>query len=220
MRFRGWPPDALRWFEGLAANNTREWFQAHKATYDDCVREPFEALLEQVAPDFGEGKVFRPHRDVRFSPDKSPYKTYAAAVIERPAGGAWYVALNVNGLMAAAGYYHLARDQLQRYREAVADDRSGPELDTILRDLDRAELDIGSEDMLATAPRGYPRDHPRVELLRHRGMHVWRQFPPRKWLSTPAAASRVTGVWTTSRPLVEWLDRHVGASTEPPDRRP
>src|SRR6266536_95846 len=97
--FAGWPPEALAWFEGLEADNTRAWFQANRAAYERSVRAPLEALVAELQPSFGEVKVFRPNRDVRFSADKSPYKTQASAVV-----GGYYVQLSANGLLAGAGY--------------------------------------------------------------------------------------------------------------------
>ena len=80
--------DACRFYEELAEDNSRDWFAANRARYEAEVRAPLEYLLDDLADEFGEGKVFRPNRDVRFSKDKSPYKTNAAAVIERDGGHA------------------------------------------------------------------------------------------------------------------------------------
>jgi uncharacterized protein (TIGR02453 family) len=207
--FRGWPPDALRWFAGLEADNSRDWFHANRATYDDAVRGPMEALLAELEPAFGEGKVFRPNRDTRFSADKSPYKTNCAAVVPRSEGGAFYVSVSADGLHVAAGCYMMSRDQLDRFRRAVADDRAGPALERVVGALERERFDVGYET-LKTAPRGYPKDHPRVRLLRHGGLTAGRVHPPRKWLHTAAAKDGVVEVWTAVAPMHEWLDRHVG----------
>jgi uncharacterized protein (TIGR02453 family) len=210
LAFRGWPPEALRWFEGLEADNTREWFHANRATYDEAVRGPLEALLAEVEAEFGEGRVFRPNRDTRFSANKEPYKLNSAAALHRPQGGAYYLSISADGLHVAAGYYMMSRDQLDRFRQAVADERAGPALEPIVEALERAGYDVGYET-LKTAPRGYPRDHPRVRFLRHSGLTMSRVHPPRKWLHTAAAKDRVVEAWRAAAPLHEWLDRHVGA---------
>jgi uncharacterized protein (TIGR02453 family) len=224
--FQGWPEEALAWFEGLERDNSRAWFQAHRDTYERCVRAPLEMLMAELAPAFGqasapgqaaevaaEAKVFRPNRDTRFSSDKSPYKTTAAATV-----GAFYVQVSADGLMAAAGYHHMAPDQLERYRAAAADD-PGEELARLLAGYERDDLELWGEE-LRTAPRGYARDHPRIALLRRKGVVVGRHDPPAPWLHTPAARDRVEELWTAARPLVAWLDREVGRSELPERARP
>jgi uncharacterized protein (TIGR02453 family) len=214
MRFTGWPPEALTWFEGIEADNSRTWFQAHRDVYDRAVRGPLEALLAEVAPEFGEGTVFRPNRDTRFSADKSPYKTAAAATIRRPTGGSYYVQVSAEGLLSGVGYYPLARDQLERFRRAVAGEGDGPAFAAVVEDLRAKGFNVSGHDPLKSAPRGYPKDHPRVEFLRLRDLLVGVDHPPRKWLATRAALDRVVGPWRTAAPLLDWMDRVVGPSVE------
>jgi uncharacterized protein (DUF2461 family) len=79
MAFTGWPVEAVEFYEGLQADNSKVYWDAHKSVYSDCVRAPMEQLLGELADEFGPGKLFRPYRDVRFSADKTPYKTSCAA---------------------------------------------------------------------------------------------------------------------------------------------
>ncbi len=210
-RFAGFGPGATRFYEELAANNTREWFHANRRWYEDDVRAPLEHLLADLAGEFGEGKVFRPNRDTRFSKDKSPYKTAAAAVIERSGDGAHslYLQLSAEGLMVAGGAYMLPSDLLARMRAAIDDDRAGPELERIVGDLRDRGATAGTHDELKTAPRGYPKDHPRIELLRWKGVIAWFDHPPGPWLSTAEARDRVVEGWRAIAPLNAWLDAHV-----------
>jgi uncharacterized protein (TIGR02453 family) len=212
-RFTGWPPEAMDWLAGIEANNSRDWFHANRATYDAAVRGPLEALLDDATDEFGEGKAFRPNRDTRFAADKSPYKTNVAAVIPRPAGGAFYLSLSSSGLYVGAGYYMMGKDQLERFRAAVADDRTGPAVEQVVADLRARGLELGGE-ALTSAPRGYPKDHPRIELLRRKGLVAGREHPPRAWLHTRAAEGRVFDVWRAVAPMHGWLDDHVGPSRE------
>lgn len=215
--FCGWPDAALEFYRGLERENNRAFWLAHKDTYERDVKAPFEALSDLVADEFGPLHVFRPNRDVRFSKDKSPYKTRCYAVTEGQGGEAYYVELSAQGLVVATGYWMMANDQLDRYRHAVDDDHAGAALERIMADL--AEQKLANEAPgLKTAPRGYPRDHPRVELLRHKSVAVMRRYPPARWLGTPAAADHIVGVWRAARPLNDWLAAHVGPSTEPPPR--
>ena len=120
MSFQGWPEEALDFYEGLEADNSKTYWTAHKAVYEAMVLGPMTELLDELAPGFGEPKIFRPYRDVRFSKDKSPYKTHIGALV-----GDGYVQLSAAGLAAGSGMYGMAPDQLDRYRTAVADDQAG-----------------------------------------------------------------------------------------------
>ena len=81
MTFRGWPVEAIEFFEGLEADNSKTYWQRNKEVYDSMVRVPMEELLAELGPEFGESRIFRPYRDIRFSADKSPYKTNIGATV-------------------------------------------------------------------------------------------------------------------------------------------
>jgi uncharacterized protein (TIGR02453 family) len=219
MTFRGWPVEAIEFYEGLVADNSKAYWTANKQTYDEAVHGPTAALLEQVAPEFGAGKIFRPYRDVRFSADKTPYKTGIGAVASKDPGTVHYVQISADGLFVGTGYYHMAKDQLERYRRAVDDDKAGAKLETLVADMSKGGYDVHGSDALKTAPRGYPADHPRIELLRYKGITVSKGWPPAAWLGTARAADRVVKVWRDAKPFNEWLKKHVGPSTEPPTER-
>jgi uncharacterized protein (TIGR02453 family) len=215
MSFRGWPAEALEFYEGLEADNTRAYWSDHKADYEKVVKAPMEALLAELAPRFGQGRIFRPYRDVRFSKDKSPYKTAIAATL---AGGG-YVQLSADGLAAGCGMYDLMPDQLQRYRDAVVDDRTGRALTRIVNRLRADGIEVTAHETLKTAPRGSPRDHPRIELLRMKGLVTWKQWPVARWLGTAQAKARIVDFLVASRPLNKWLHANVGPSTLVPSPR-
>jgi uncharacterized protein (TIGR02453 family) len=206
MAFRGWPAEALEFYEGLAADNSRAYWQAHKEVYERDVRAPMTALLEELEPEFGAGKIFRPYRDVRFSADKSLYKDHIGATLEH--GG--YIQLSARGLAAGSGMYMMDSGQLARYRSAVAADVTGERLRGIIAQVAGQGLEVGGHEQLKTAPKGYPRDHPRIELLRYKGLITWRQWPVEPWLGTGAARDRVGEFLRASRPVNEWLAEHVG----------
>lgn len=207
MAFSGWPAEAIEFYEGLAADNSKSYWQAHKPDYDELVYLPMSELLAELEPEFGEGKIFRPYRDVRFSRDKSPYKTTIAATLAR--GG--YVQFSAEGLAAGCGMYMLTPGQLERYRKAVAADGSGEKLAAIVAAIRAADIDITAHDTLKTAPKGYPKDHPRVSLLRHKGLISWKQWPAAEWLGTKEAKTRIVDFLHVSAPLRDWLSGHVGA---------
>jgi uncharacterized protein (TIGR02453 family) len=212
MAFRGFPAEAIEFYEGLEADNTRAYWQDHKKEYEELVKRPMVELLAELAGEYGEGKIFRPFRDVRFSKDKAPYKTAIGATLER--GG--YVQFSAQGLAAGAGYYVMMPDQLDQYRRAVDDDKSGEELVRIAAALTKAKIDVTGHDTLKTAPKGYPKDHPRIDLLRHKGLIAWKQWPVAAWMGTAKAKQRVVDFFVASRPLIHWLDTNVGPSAMPP----
>ncbi len=202
-------------YEGLEADNTKAYWQAHKGVYDECVRAPMEALLAELEPEFGAAKVFRPYRDVRFSADKSPYKSAIGASLEK--GG--YVQLSADGLMAGCGMYHMTSDQLQRFRLAVADDEAGGNLAALLGRLRQKGIEVAAHESLKTAPRGFPRDHPRADLLRQKGLITHQSWPAGPDVATPSPKRWVVTFLRASQPVQQWLDRHVGPSRSQPERR-
>ena len=206
MRFTGWPVEAVEFFEGLQDDNSRSYWQAHKAVYDQCVKAPMEALLAELEHDFGPGKVFRPYRDVRFSADKTPYKLNCAAHLT---GG--YVSVSADELFVGSGLYMPLPDDLKRYRAAVDSDRAGRDLEAIVRALRTAKYDVGAHDAVKTAPRGYPADHPRIELLKLKGITMARAWPVGGWLGTRKAKDRVVATLEAARPLNAWIAEHVRA---------
>lgn len=210
MAFGGWTDAILDFYDGLEVDNSRSYWQAHKVVYDEQVRAPMQALLDELSGEFGEAKIFRPHRDIRFSPDKTPYKTHIAATLADHA----YLQLSPAGLAVARGSYSFSKDQLVRYRRATAQDLPGEALTKVVNDARAGGLSITAASSLATAPRGYPRDHPRIELLRMKGLATWKQWPVEPWLATAKAKSKVISVLRASVPVVQWLDAHVGAAQE------
>jgi uncharacterized protein (TIGR02453 family) len=205
MTFKGWPVDAVEFYEGLQADNTRTYWQEHKSVYERCVKAPMEELLAELADDFGAGRVFRPYRDVRFSRDKTPYKLNCAAHL--PGG---YISFSADGLFVGSGLYMPEPDQLRRFRAAVADDTSGTELESIVATLRTGGYDVGAHELLKTAPKGYPKDHPRIALLQHKGIVMSRSWPVGAWLGTRKAKDRVVTCLEAARPLNAWLERDTG----------
>jgi uncharacterized protein (TIGR02453 family) len=206
MAFTGWPEEALEFYEGLAADNSKTYWAEHKAVYTDKILGPMTELTEELAAEFGEPKIFRPYRDIRFSADKSPYKTHCGAVI----GGTGYVQLSAEGLGAGAGMWQMGPEQLARYRAAVASDDAGGELEKVLAEIEQADITIHGHEVLKSAPRGYPADHPRITLLRYKGLTAWKQWPVEPWLETASAKDRLVSFFRTTRPLCSWLTSHAG----------
>jgi uncharacterized protein (TIGR02453 family) len=205
MAFRGWPIEAVEFYEGLEADNSKVYWTEHRGVYDRQVKAPMEELLAELADEFGAGKLFRPYRDVRFSADKLPYKTNCAAMI-----GSGYVSFSADGLSVGSGLYMPDPAALARYRAAVDDTKTGTALAGIVAALHEGGYDTMAHEVLKTAPRGYPTDHPRIELLRHKGIAMMKTWPVGAWLGTRKAKDRVVTTLRAGAPLREWLARSVG----------
>ena len=208
--FTGFSDETTIFFVGLEADNSRTYWQDHRELWERSVRAPMAALTAELAPDFGPAKVFRPHRDVRFSADKSPYKTQQGAVVQHPGGaGGWYVQVSADGLMVGGGMIQPARDQLARYRAAVDAERTGERLAAVVDQLTARGWTLMG-DRLARAPRGVAPDHPRVELLRHKSIAARHDHGDPDWFTTRECLERVTAGWRELDPFLHWLGEHVG----------
>jgi uncharacterized protein (TIGR02453 family) len=216
--FRGFPAEAFEWFARLEADNSKRFFDANRATYDAAIRGPVEAMLDELNDELGgEVKIFRQHRDVRFSKDKSPYKTTTYGVVRSipDTGAPVFAQLSAHGLFVGSGYYNLDPGQLQRFRDAIVDERTGPALEQAVDEVHSAGVETYGES-LKTAPRGYPR----VSLLRHKSLFAGARLDPRvKGITRRAALGHVHRMWEAMAPLNGWLDRHVGPGDEPEDSR-
>jgi uncharacterized protein (TIGR02453 family) len=212
--FTGFGEDVFDFYAGLHADNSKAYWTDHKPVYEKAVREPMEALLATLAPEAGPGRMFRPYRDVRFSKDKTPYKTNAAANTEGTDGKPGvYVSVGADGLFVGLGSYHMSSDQIERYRRSVDDDVAGAGLERAVASL-RADGYHVDGDRLRTRPRGYAADHPRLELLRHRSIYGWTRWEPAEWMHTPECSDRILEAWRGLTPLGQWLRTHVGAPVE------
>src|SRR5437763_11507365 len=215
--FEGFGPKVREWFKGLEADNTKEYFAATRDFFEESIREQMEALLTELSATFGgEVKMFRQNRDIRFSPDKSPYKTNTYGVLRGSeiAAEGLYASISANGLVAGSGYHMMARDQLDRYREGVADNQHGLELAKLVDRAQRSGLELWGES-LATAPRGYPTDHDRIELLRRKSLTLGARLKFGLGIGRRGGLEFVTKTWRAAAPVTGWLDEHVGARPVP-----
>jgi len=220
VSFEGFPDEGLVFYEGLEADNSKTYWTRNKSSYEEHVRAPLLALLEELAPEFGTAKVFRPYRDVRFSHDKTPYKTHQGAVVhaDGQGTGAWYVQISAEGLYVAGGSWRLESDQVARYRRAVADEVQGRRLQAEVDRLQGGGWRIGGE-RLSRVPAGHAPDAPRLELLKHKSLHASRSWEPADWLHQRGALDEVRTAWQDLRTLNAWLADNVGATAKEPRAR-
>ena len=202
--FTGFPVAALDFYDDLEMDNTKSFWAAHKEVWERSVRDPMLALTAALADEFGPAKVFRPYRDVRFAKDKTPYKNHQGAFVAAGPSTGWYVQVGSPGVFVGAGWYRAETERLARIRAAIDDDRTGPELERILRGLERRGWERGGET-LRTTPRGYAGDHPRIDLLRHKSLSMRRSYGFEGVIHSPALLDEVRKDWRAARPLVEWV---------------
>jgi uncharacterized protein (TIGR02453 family) len=207
--FQGFPTAALDFYDDLEMDNTRSFWEAHKAVYADAVKAPMVALTEALAAEFGTAKIFRPYRDVRFAKDKTPYKTHQGAYVAVGPATGWYVQIGAPGVRVSGGYYHAESTEMARIRAAIDDERTGLELERILRSLKRKGFELSGEK-LKTSPRGYEADHRRIDLLRHKTMTLSRSYGFEPVIHSPDLLDRVRKDWRSLRPLIEWVADRVG----------
>jgi uncharacterized protein (TIGR02453 family) len=204
-RFSGFPQEAIGFFNALARNNNRPWFQARKDVYERACKQPMQALMAELEPRLGRSKISRVNRDTRFSSDKSPYKTHISAGV-----GGYYIDLSKAGLYVGTGIYKPDPAVLARLRAAIDRDGSGRQLQKIVASLRRKGYEADTHERVATAPKGYATDHPRIALLRMKDMFAGRRFAPGPWLSTRSAFDRIRRVMEDVTPFKDWIQRHAG----------
>ena len=231
IEFRGFGPGALRFLRGLARHNDRDWFERHRAVYETEVRDPLRALVEEMdvrlarlAPELvGDPRrsIFRIHRDVRFSKDKSPYKTNAACQFyhhdagrgagqdAEGAGAGLYFQIADGECFVAGGIWMPARPALEKIREALAEEPEA--VDRLVRApaFRRRFGALSEEAMLSRLPRGYAEGHPAERWLRYKSFTASRMLTERE-VTSPRLAAMVERDFTALVPLVRWLNGAIG----------
>lgn len=213
----GWTADGPALLGEIAADNTAEFWAAHRDRYEAAVLAPMRTLAAALEADHGPVRVFRPQVNRRFRPEAAPYRTDSGGVARSAGGCPLGVVLSATALTVSAGHWMFDAGQLRRYRAAV-DGVPGPELEGILAAL--PDFAVDETRRLRGVPRRCPADHPRIGLLRQRGLQVTRAWPVGDWLATDEPLRRVRDGWRAAGPLVGWLDAHVGAPDAAPARAP
>jgi len=204
-----WPPEALEFLRELEADNDRDWFRANRERYDAHLLEPARGLADRLRH-LGQPHFFRPYNDTRFHA-RPPIKEQLGVAIGYGATGGFYFELSLDGLLVAAGVHRPATPQLERFRRAIDDGRRAKSFDRALRPATQAGLEL-APPALKRAPRGYPVDHPRVELLRLRQLTVARRHQLEGWLHTPECDERIRSQLDAARPFVKWVRETVAAA--------
>ncbi|MGO9710511.1 MAG: DUF2461 domain-containing protein [Polyangiaceae bacterium] len=219
-RFEGFADGEGKFFRALAKNQKREWFQAHKGEFEEGWNAPLKALMAELSVaidgqyphcDLDDPKVFRIFRDVRFSKDKSPYKTHIGGYLPTKRTGkatnapaAIYVHVGPEPF-AAAGHYMMEGDDLARYRAAVLDDARGKELVKIIAKLEKKGFSVEARESLVRVPKGIDPEHPRANLLKNKGLIATFPKIPKGLLASPKLVKWLVAGSKDVAPFVEWL---------------
>lgn len=203
--FHGFGPGLIDFYLALEQHNNREWFQANRASYDSEVGSPLKALAHELESQYPPVKVFRPFRNNRFWPELPPLNEHASLVANAGAMAILYLRIDADGMLVNGGSHQLDRAQISRFRSIVATDEGAAKVRSLLAEAASAGFAINEESKLKSAPRGYSKDHPHIDLLRLRSLSLSRHYPPGPWLTTRESLDLIVGGWQTVMPWVQWL---------------
>jgi uncharacterized protein (TIGR02453 family) len=224
-RFAGFPEEGVQFLLELQAEQNRAWFKAHQADFVRLCRRPLELFMEELKQRLletypglqdVEPHIFRIQRDTRFARDKTPYKTDVSAYLPTrvaaespdPHGHVpgIYVSFGLDEELIALGCWHLPPELLTRYRAAVDHPKTGPEIQSIVDKLQKTGFGLSAMETLKRVPPPYSKDHPRAELLKHKGLAVHAILPD-GLASTPGLLDWAEERLRHAAPLTSWLDR-------------
>jgi uncharacterized protein (TIGR02453 family) len=227
QEFEGFPPSALKFLADLKKNNNRDWFNDHKSIYKNDLIEPAKgfivalgSMLKGLHPGInfdtrtnGSGSMFRIYRDVRFSKDKSPYKTHLGIVFwlgpgKKKESPGFYVGIDPSGAVVYGGLWQFSKDELSAYRKAVDDPSKADELESIVKDLSDSGYEIGGQSY-KRVPRGFSPDHPHANLLRHKSLHAGLSGLEPSLVTSPLIVPEAFNHCANYLPMIEWLSRNV-----------
>ncbi len=219
-QFQGFPKETFSFLSELSSNNHKAWFDANKDRFRRVVEQPVQefvsAMCARLIHAFMDikhlyGKIFRIHRDIRFSKDKTPYKTHIGIRFSEDASKScavplFYVQLEAERLLFATGQKEFEGEALDRYRTAVMDAQTGRMLDTLVKKMRHNGAGLQGEQ-LQKVPRGYPANHDRADLLRFKGLYIERSLPVTQQVCGPECVEVCLEQFASGKPLYDWLKR-------------
>lgn len=219
MTFAGFEPETFAFLENLAANNSKEWFEANKGDYQRAVKKPadrfrpaLQEALEEITGRALASKQFRINRDLRFSKDKTPYNTHIRMAFW-PTGTAFegkdaqppsfFLSIEAAHIRFGTGCMAFSKPVLGKYLSAL-ETGSGDEVAALLAQLQKKGFEVSEPD-LAKAPRGFPKDHSHAELARHKGLGVWKSLPDTEAVLGNGAVASLVDSWEPTLPFWRYL---------------
>ncbi len=221
--FKGFPKEGIAFLKELKLNNNRNWFNANKKIYTESLLIPAQSFvmdlgerLSEVFDDIrydtkatGNGSIMRIYKDIRFSKDKTPYRTRLGIIFWEGTGKkmqhpGFHIGISDDMTVIQGGMYHFSKEILPKYRNAVASEESGCRLEEILMDLKNAGYEIG-RTYYKKIPKGFDTNHKRANLLLHNGLYAEYTKIPRKLISSPDLIDHILEHCVTMGPLHNWL---------------
>lgn len=219
--FDGFPKEGRKFLKGLRDNNSREWFHAHKDDYEKFIKKPSQIFLQKMVRILNEmmdeqfiGKIYRINRDVRFSKDKTPYKYHvfmsfspkSSKLLSPGSKPSFHFSWQIDRVIAGVGIFDFSEATLNNYREMVADNQGGKNLESILSPICKKDGFTLSPPKLKRVPNAYDKNHPRGDLLRHKALLVWHESVLDDIFSTPAALKFIAARFKEMKPVYDWID--------------
>jgi uncharacterized protein (TIGR02453 family) len=219
-QFQGFPKETFSFLSELSSNNRKAWFDANKGRFQRVVEQPVQDFVSVMCAHLVhafrdikhlEGKVFRIHRDIRFSKDRTPYKThigirFSEDASKNCAAPFFYVQLEAEKLLFATGQKEFEGEALDRYRAAVMDARTGRALAALVNTARHCDAGLQGEQ-LQKVPRGYPADHARADLLRFKGLYIESSLPVTQQVCSSECVQICLDQFARGKPLYDWLKR-------------
>ncbi len=203
--FNGFGHDTVKYYLALEENNNREWFHANRGIYDTNVAFPLKALASELEAKYFPVKVFRPYRNVRFWPDLPPLNEHASLIANNVGNAAYYLRLDADGMLLGSGTFQPTKNQLTIFRKIADSDIGAKEIRKVLATVQKSGFELNAESALKSAPRGFDKDHPNIDLLRLKSLALFQHWAPQPWLFTPECLIHITTAWKAASPWVEWL---------------
>lgn len=203
--FHGFGKDFVKYYLTLEEHNNREWFHANRAMYDTNVAFPLKALAGELETDYSPVKVFRPYRNVRFWPDLPPLNEHASLIANTVGNAAYYVRIDADGLLLGCGTWQPTKNQLTTFRQLADSDSGAKEIRKVLAKVKKAGFELTTENALKSAPRGFDKDHPHIDLLRLKSLALSQHWAPEPWLYSRECLMHITTAWKAASPWVDWL---------------
>ena len=212
--FDSYSPEAVQFLHDLKTNNTKDWFAANKATYAQHIKEPTKIFADDMASALGDltgqphsSKIFRVHRDVRFSKDKTPYNAHIhlafrpdSALAQPPM---WFFGFSPEALSIGCGVFQYEKKSLATFRAAMAG-LQGTELIALTDRLRSSDIRIGTPD-LKRVPTGFEKDHPNETALRRKGFTAWIDIAETAFVTEPKLVKRTAAMMQRLAPVFDLL---------------
>jgi uncharacterized protein (TIGR02453 family) len=205
----GFGKDLIKYYLQLEENNNREWFHAHRDMYDNNVAFPLKNLAADLSTQYGPVKTFRPYRNVRFWPDLPPLNEHASLTVSAQSNSAFYLRIDADGMLLGAGNWQPSKAQLTQFRAIAATDTGAHAILAVLDQMRKHAYELMTDNALKSAPRGYPKDHPNIDLLRLKSLSLTSHFAPGPWLYTSKCRDMVMAGWQSLTPWIHWLDANL-----------